>query len=196
MARRPRPAGRAARCPRGRPGGDPQLADLVGKAEAHLRSNPDDGRGWDVLAPIYFRTGRVQDAAIAYGNAIRLLGPTAAREAGLGEALAMENGGRVNDAAADAFRRALELKPDDPKAEFFLALRLAQTGRVAAALQAFRDLEKQGPPDAPWLPAVRSEIASLGGASPAAGAVRAARAARSPLRRAIRRRSRWRPPAR
>ena len=147
------------------PGGDRQLADLVGKAESHLRSNPDDGRGWDVLAPIYFRTGRVQDAAIAYGNAIRLLGSTARREAGLGEALAMENGGRVTDAAAEAFRKALKLEPDDPKARFFLAVRMAQAGDGKAALQAFRELERKAPPDAPWLPAVRNEIASLGGSA-------------------------------
>lgn len=162
------------------PGGDPQLAALVGKAEAHLRANPDDGRGWDVLAPIYFRTGRVQDATIAYGNAIRLLGPNAPREAGLGEALAMENGGRVTDASADAFRRALELRPGDPKAQFFLALQMAQAGRRDAALKAFRDLEKQGPADAPWLPAVRSEIASLGGSSPPGGQSRPAGAQPAP----------------
>ena len=145
------------------PNGDPQLAALVEKAEAHLRANPDDGRGWDVLAPIYFRTGRIQDATIAYGNAIRLLGATAKREAGLGESLVMENGGQVTQAAAEAFRRALKLDGSDPKAQFFLALGLAQSGHTDKALQAFRELEKQAPADAPWLPAVRSQIASLGG---------------------------------
>ena len=148
------------------PGGDPQLADLVRKAESHLRSDPDDGQGWDVLAPIYFRTGRIQDAGIAYGNAIRLLGATAEREAGLGESLVMEQGGQVPEAARDAFQRALKLDPANPKAQFFLAVALAQSGKKDEALAAFGKLERESPPDAPWLPVLRSQIAALGG-SPA-----------------------------
>ncbi len=49
-------------------------ADLVAKVEAHLRQHPDDGRGWDVLAPVYMRLGDFQQAADAYERAIRLLG--------------------------------------------------------------------------------------------------------------------------
>ncbi len=155
------------------PGGDPALASLVGKAEAHLSADPGDGRGWDVLAPIYFRTGRVQDAVIAYGNAIRILGPTAQREAGLGEALMMQNGGTVDETAADAFHRALKLEPGNPRARYYLAVQMAEEGKTGDALKAFRDLARTAPADAPWLPAVKREIAALGAApaeKPATGA--------------------------
>lgn len=64
------------------------LEELVARAEAHLAANPEDGRGWEVLAPIYLRMGRDEEATVAFGNAIRLLGVSAAREAGLGAALA------------------------------------------------------------------------------------------------------------
>ncbi|MGB8529572.1 MAG: c-type cytochrome biogenesis protein CcmI, partial [Rhodoplanes sp.] len=53
------------------------LASLVNQVEAHLGRNPDDGRGWEVLAPAYMRLERFDDAAKARRNAIRLLGATA-----------------------------------------------------------------------------------------------------------------------
>ncbi|MGA8293741.1 MAG: c-type cytochrome biogenesis protein CcmI, partial [Rhodoplanes sp.] len=34
------------------------LASLVNQVEAHLGRNPDDGRGWEVLAPAYMRLER------------------------------------------------------------------------------------------------------------------------------------------
>src|SRR5690606_26599133 len=39
---------------------DSTVDELVAKAEAHLAANPQDGRGWDVLAPIYHRMGRYE----------------------------------------------------------------------------------------------------------------------------------------
>jgi len=71
------------------------VAKLVARAEAHLAANPEDGRGWDVLAPIYLRLGRADEAVTAYRNAIRLAGASASREAGLGEALSTTAGGVV-----------------------------------------------------------------------------------------------------
>ena len=60
---------------------------LVAQVEAHLESNPDDGRGWEVIAPVYLRLGRFEDAVKARRNALRLNGASADREADLGEAL-------------------------------------------------------------------------------------------------------------
>jgi cytochrome c-type biogenesis protein CcmH len=96
-------------------------------------------------------------------NAIRLLGSTARRQSGLGETLVMANRGEMTDAARSAFRKALELDPNNPKASFFLALGLAQDGKTADALEAFKKMEKEAPADAPWLPAVHQQIAALGG---------------------------------
>ena len=59
----------------------------MAQVEAHLESNPDDGRGWEVVAPVYLRLGRFEDAVKARRNALRLIGANADREADLGEAL-------------------------------------------------------------------------------------------------------------
>ncbi len=44
-----------------------------------LRAQPDEGAGWDAIAPIYLGGQRYADAADAYRQAIRLLGPSAKR---------------------------------------------------------------------------------------------------------------------
>ena len=85
------------------------LADLIAQVEAHLERNPDDGRGWEVLAPVYLRLGRFDDAVKARRNALRLLGATAEREADLGEALAAAANGIVTAEAKAAFERAVAL---------------------------------------------------------------------------------------
>src|SRR6185312_776237 len=105
---------------------DSTIDELVARAERHLAAVPSDIRGWDVLAPIYVRMNRFADAADAYRTAIKLAGSSAAREAGLGEALAAEQGGMVSADARAAFERAMALDPKDAKARFFMATARAQ----------------------------------------------------------------------
>lgn len=138
------------------------MATLIEQAEAFLADNPDDGRGWDVLAPIYMRVERYDAAVKAYRNAIRVLGSTAERQGGLGEALVAQSNGVVSEDARTAFQAAALLQPDNPRSEFFLALALAQEGRQAEAIDAFRKLESTSPAQAPWVPLVRAQLAQLG----------------------------------
>lgn len=138
---------------------DSSVDELIARAEAHLVANPSDGRGWDVLAPVYLRMGRADDAVTAYRNAIRILGSTTARQAGLGEAIAGSAGGIVTSDARLAFEAALKLEPSDPKARYFLALALAQEGNIADATAAWRQLAESLPADSPWRAATDQAIA-------------------------------------
>jgi len=152
---------------------DPQTAsvnELVARAESHLSANPDDGRGWDVLAPIYYRMGRYEESAVAYRNAIRLLGANAAREASLGEAIAAAAGGMMTAEAVAAFNRALALEPSYPKARFLLAVGLSQEGRVEEAGQVWRAMLAELPTDSPWRNAAAQAVAELTRTSGAAQA--------------------------
>ncbi|MGZ2502417.1 c-type cytochrome biogenesis protein CcmI [Rhizobium leguminosarum] len=152
------------------PGND--VAVLITKAERHLAEKPDDGKGWDVLAPIYFRTMRVSDAQVAYRNAIRLLGPSPVRLDGLAETLIAVSDGVVTEEARQVLEQSLTLERDNPRARFYIALSMEQAGRPDEARQAFEALAKQSPSDAPWLPLVNQHIAMNGGAP--AGANQAA----------------------
>lgn len=137
------------------------IGQLVSKAEAHLSANPEDGRGWDVLAPIYYRMGRYADSSVAFGNAIRLLGSSEARETGLGEALAANAGGMVTADARAAFERTLAINPANPKARYLLATALAQEGKVEEARLSWTAMRDDLPMDSPWRPAVAQALAEL-----------------------------------
>ena len=150
------------------PGDDVNL--LVAKVERHLATNPGDGNGWNVLAPVYFRIGRLQDAEQAYRNAIRILGPDAERMNGLGETLVVRNDGIVTEDAQMAFQAALKLEPNNPRADFYLALALEQSGRRAEALAAFQAIAAASPPTAPWMPLVNQHIAANSAGMPLANA--------------------------
>ncbi len=143
------------------PGND--MAVLIAKAERHLAQNPDDGKGWDVLAPIYFSTMRVSDAEAAYRNAIRLLGPSPARLDGLAETLMAVSEGVVTEDARTLLEQSLALEPNNPRARFYVALSMEQAGQPDQARSAFEDLARQSPADAPWLPLVNEHIAKNGG---------------------------------
>ncbi|MBZ9860661.1 c-type cytochrome biogenesis protein CcmI [Mesorhizobium sp. CA12] len=142
---------------------DASVDELVARAEAHLAANPSDGKGWDVLAPIYLRLQRFPDAVTAYRNAIRLDGDSAVRQSGLGEAIASAAGGIVSADAQKAFEAALKLDPANAKANFYLAVGLAQEGKKADAVAAWQKMLGQLAPDSPWRSAVRQALADAGG---------------------------------
>ena len=147
---------------RNTPAGDAApITELIARVEGHLEKNPDDGRGWEVLAPVYTSLGRFADAAKARRNVIRLSGANAQREADLGEAVINASNGIVTAEAKQAFDRALAHDPKDAKARFFLGLAAEQDGRRDDALTAWRDLLADATSDAPWAGAVRDAIARL-----------------------------------
>jgi cytochrome c-type biogenesis protein CcmH len=145
---------------------DPQSLDMasaVARVEAHLAKHPDDGRGWEVVAPVYARTGRTNDAAKAYASALRLLGEDAPRLTNYGEALVAANDGVVSADARAAFERAAALDPAAPKARYYLALAAEQDGDRSAARAHYATILSSSPPNAPWAPLVKERLARLGG---------------------------------
>jgi len=144
------------------------IAQMVAQVEAHLAKNPDEGRGWEVVAPIYLRLGRFEDAVKARRHALALNGATAERHAGLGEALTGAANGIVTAEAVAEFKAALALDGDHVKARFFLGLAAEQDGRVPDAVATWRALLDRAPADAPWTEFVRAELMRVTG-GPASG---------------------------
>ncbi len=99
------------------------------RIELHLASNPNDARGFEVIAPAYMRLGRFQDAAFAYRRVIAISGETAERLSDLGEALiAAQKNGIVSAEPRNAFLKAVALDPSFAKARFYIALAAEQDG--------------------------------------------------------------------
>lgn len=143
------------------------FATAIAKIEQHLVKTPDDGRGWAILAPIYARLRRYDDAERAFTNALRLLGPSGDRYAALGEVEVFASGSNLVTAdAKKAFEQAVKLEPKSPRAGFYLGLAAEQDGDKPKAVAIWRQLVADSPPDAPWLPTVRNHIAAANGEEP------------------------------
>jgi len=145
------------------------LDGLVAQVEQHLETNPTDGRGWSVLAPVLLRIGRYDDAVRAFRNSITYNGESAERHADLGEALAAAANGVVTAEAKTEFERALALDADEVKASYFLGLAAEQDGRKAEAAKIWHAMLDKAAPDAPWRPLVQAALVRVG--SPAAPAL-------------------------
>ncbi|MEP7456806.1 c-type cytochrome biogenesis protein CcmI [Phyllobacterium sp. SB3] len=144
-----------------RPADQSTPEELVARAEAHLTLNPDDGQGWEVLAPIYVRMGRPASAVTAYRNAIRLNGDSAARQLGLGQALVAEAGGKITPQAEEVFKSALVLDPEDMRPQFYIIDGWMQQGRLTEARDLIRKLLVEAPVDVPWRDQAQSALTKL-----------------------------------
>jgi cytochrome c-type biogenesis protein CcmH len=130
-------------------------ADRLAK---RLEEHPDDGEGWMRLARTQASLERYHLAAESYRRAMALIGDRPEAQAGYGEMLVLSSNGVVTPAARHAFEAALAKDPADPSARYYLALATAQAGRPAEAIEAWRKLEADAPPDAPWRGRLRQRI--------------------------------------
>jgi cytochrome c-type biogenesis protein CcmH len=144
----------------------------LARIEAHLAANPTDARGWAVIAPVYLRQGRAEDAARAFGNAVRFGEPDAELLAGQGEAQILAAGGVVTAEARESLSRAVARDPKNARARYFLAIAKEQDGDAAGAAEALRALIADAPGAAVWLSLVRDRLARLDGET-ARGAIAA-----------------------
>ncbi len=133
--------------------------------EAHLARNPNDARGYEVVAPVYIQLGRFADAVTARRKVLRSPArpptgrPVSARRSRLTQRH-RHRGGQA------AFTRALTLDPSNVKAEFFTGIAAMQDGDRKQAAAIWQRMLDKAPPDAPWADDVRQALARLGGVVP------------------------------
>jgi cytochrome c-type biogenesis protein CcmH len=142
------------------PASDRNLEALVARVEARLREHPEEGEGWEVIAPVYMGWRRYGDAAQAYAQAIRLLGPSAKRLSGQGQAFVLANNGVVTEDARNALERALDLDPTLIEPRILLAIAKEQDGQFQAAIEDWRALLSKADAKAPWRELVEKRIAA------------------------------------
>lgn len=156
------------------PAQEKDVGVLVARVEARLRAHPDEGAGWDAIAPIYLGGRRYADAAEAYRQAIRLLGPSAQRLSGLGQALVLEQEGLVTEPARIALVEALKHDEKLVEPRILLAIAKEQDGNFDEALADWRGLLEVGNGDERWTAMIQDRIATVqakrSGETPAAEA--------------------------
>ena len=100
------------------PAGQQDMEALILKVEVHLRNNPDDARGWKIIAPAYLQQRRFRDAASAYARSMELQERDAETLSNYGEALVLAEQGLVTEKARAAFKEAAARDKSQFKAKF------------------------------------------------------------------------------
>lgn len=139
-------------------GNDAKIFDLVERVETHLSGNPDDSDGWEVVAPVYQRLGRYDDAVRAFENLVRLRGETEERLSNLGEAIVLSQEGVVTQRAEALFKRASALDENAVRPRFFLAMGLNQESKFREAISAWEALLEDATPQSAWTPGALEQL--------------------------------------
>ena len=137
------------------------IAVAVAKIEAHIDAHPDDGQAYEVVAPVYLRMGRFDDAVRARGLALKLLGPTPERYVRYAEALSYAADGLVSPEAEIQIDQALKLDPKFMEARYFQGLAAAQHDEREAARKIWSGMMAELPEGSKVKAAVAEKIAML-----------------------------------
>jgi len=132
--------------------------DSIAKLEQKLADNPEDAEGWRMLGWSHFNMGAYAKAADAYRRATQLSPNNADYWSSLGESLVQDATGPFADDAVAAFRRALAIDPQDPRARYFLGVQKDLVGDSKGAINDWIALLNDTPKGAPWEQGVRDTI--------------------------------------
>lgn len=138
------------------------LASMIARLEAQLRSNPADVQGWRALGRAMFQTGKFAEAASAYARAVQIDPRRAEDWSALGEARVMAGPGDVPADAKQAFEKAIALDPKDPRARYFIGVAKDIAGDHKGAIDDWLALLADTPAGAPWEADVRRLILDVG----------------------------------
>lgn len=124
-----------------------QIEDMVARLAARMEANPDDPKGWVMLARSYKAMGRYEESVRAFGKAGALVNEDPRLLADYAEALAFATGGSLRGRPTELIARALKLDPDHPEALVLAGTAAHERGDFAAAAAYWERLLKQLPPD-------------------------------------------------
>ena len=105
-----------------------QINAMVGKLAERMQANPDDLKGWLMLARSYKTMGRYDEAVQAYGKAEKLVNEDPDLLASYAETVAMANGKGLKGKPTELVQRALKLDPKHPHSLFLAGAAAMEAG--------------------------------------------------------------------
>lgn len=126
-----------------------QIAAMADKLAARMESNPDDAEGWAMLARSYSVLGRYKDAEGAYRKATGLRQDDAALWTDYADALAMNQGGRLQGEPIALVRKALKLDASHVKALSLAGTYAYDQKQYAEAVKYWEQVVQKGNVDDP-----------------------------------------------
>jgi cytochrome c-type biogenesis protein CcmH len=137
------------------------IEDMVAKLAERLQQQPDDLKGWVMLARSYAIMKRYSDSEAAYATALRLGGENADLLTDYADAMVMADGGAFNDESAALLTRALELEPDNLKGLWLAGHWKNQSGAYQEAIDYWQRAAAKLPPDSKDVAVITSQISEL-----------------------------------
>ena len=120
---------------------DTQILAMVDTLAEKMRQNPDDPKGWVLLARSQGALGRYPEAMAAYERAAKLLPMDAQLLADYADVMVMSLGGRFDGKPVELIRRALVLDPSNMKALALLGTAEMRFGNREGALKQWEKLK-------------------------------------------------------
>ncbi len=156
---------------------DPEVAGraaegmrLVQQLADRLEQNPEDVRGWQLLANSYMALGQYGPARAAYEQAWqRTPAPDDELKVAYAEAMVLTERGALTGEAGRLFEEVLARNPRDAKALWYGGLAAAELGRMEQARERWMRMLELDLPDR-IRQIVQMQVASLGSAAPSGGA--------------------------
>lgn len=139
-------------------GMSPEHAAMIKSLSDRLEQNPNDGKGWAMLARSYAVLGRYQDALPAYEKAVKLIPNDPVLLVDYAEILAAANGRNLQGKPAEIIKSALLLDPNNIKGLNLIGIASYQAGDYVHALSYWEKLLKLLPPDSPSAKKVNASI--------------------------------------
>ena len=150
-----------------------QLEAMVAKLAAHVEKNPDDAKGWSLLARSYYVMARYPEAVRAYERAVALVPRDADLLADYADALGMTQGQHLQGKPLALVQQALEIDPDHWKALALAGTAAFDRKDYGRAIAYWERLKRVVPGDSEIGRSIDASIAearALAGATPAAAA--------------------------
>lgn len=139
--------------------GQEQMDAMIARLAARLEQNPQDAKGWAMLARAQTVLGRFGDASAAYAKAVALFPEDAQLLADYADALAMAQGGHLPGEPEKLIDRALRADPDNAKALALAGTVAFDKKDFALAVKHWEHLRSLIPPDSEFAKSIQASIA-------------------------------------
>lgn len=139
----------------------PSMDDLLKVAEQRLKDNPDDVNGWKVVAPVYVRMGRFEDAVNAYENVLRVEGRDSETLIKLADVYIEQSQGQINPQAQELVQEVLAIDSGNSIARFYTGIIALQNDKLDETRSIWQGMLDTAKGDEEWLPVVQGRLAEL-----------------------------------
>ena len=135
-----------------------KISSMVAGLAAKLKANPDNPKGWAMLARSYKVLGRMQEAEEAYLKAGKVIDTDPDLLADYADLLAVRAGDNLDGKPLELVKQALALNPLHPMSLMLAATGAYRQGNYAAAVNYWEKLLPMMDPESPDMAQLQADI--------------------------------------